>query len=126
MTDLLDEYREQNKQDNKPVVQLLQPREKEQCLIFLRKPNLIKRIDKLIEQSGVIGEENNRISLFCIAASHKMPQTLHALVQGSSGSGKTHLLKQITNLMPVENVIRLTRVTAVSYTHLTLPTICSV
>jgi DNA primase len=115
LTDLLDEYREQSKQENKPIVQLLNPREKEQCLIFLKKPNLIKRIDKLIEQSGVIGEENNRISLFCIAASHKMLQTLHALVQGSSGSGKTHLLKQITNLMPVENVIRLTRVTESSF-----------
>jgi len=44
-----------------------------------------------------------------------MPQTLHALVQGSSGSGKTHLIKQVTNLMPSENVIRLTRVTESSF-----------
>lgn len=115
LTDLLDEYREHGKQEDKVVAPLINPREREQCLTFLRKPNLIQNIDKLIEKSGVIGEESNRISLFCIAASHKMPQTLHALVQGSSGSGKTHLLKQITNLMPVENVIRLTRVTESSF-----------
>ncbi len=115
LTDLLDEYREQDKKEKMPVVQLLNLKEREQCLTFLKKPDLIKSIDKLIEKSGVIGEESNRINLFCIAASHKMPQTLHALVQGSSGSGKTHLLKQITNLMPVENVIRLTRVTESSF-----------
>jgi DNA primase len=115
LTDLLDEYREAGKQIEKPIVPIMDSREREQCLTFLKKPNLIKSIDKLIEKSGVIGEESNRINLFCIAASHKMPQTLHALVQGSSGSGKTHLLKQITNLMPVENVIRLTRVTESSF-----------
>lgn len=115
LTDLLDEYREQGKQEDKAVIPQMNIKEKEQCLSFLRKPNLIQNIDKLIEKSGVIGEERNRISLFCIAASHKMPQTLHALVQGSSGSGKTHLLKQITNLMPGENVIRLTRVTESSF-----------
>lgn len=115
LTDLLDQYREEGKQKSTPSTPILNPREKEQCLTFLRKPNLIQNIDKLIEKSGVIGEENNRIVLFCIAASHKMPQTLHALVQGSSGSGKTHLIKQITNLMPSENVIRLTRVTESSF-----------
>lgn len=115
LTDLLDEYREQGKQESAPSTPILNPREKEQCLTFLGKPNLIQNIDKLIEKSGVIGEENNRIVLFCIAASHKMPQTLHALVQGSSGSGKTHLIKQVTNLMPTENVIRLTRVTESSF-----------
>lgn len=115
LTDLLDEYREQGKQESATSTPIMNPREKEQCLTFLKKPNLIQSIDKLIEKSGVIGEENNRIVLFCIAASHKMPQTLHALVQGSSGSGKTHLIKQITNLMPTENVIRLTRVTESSF-----------
>jgi predicted transcriptional regulator len=44
-----------------------------------------------------------------------MPETLHALVQGSSGSGKTHLVRQITDFMPLENVIRLTRVTESSF-----------
>lgn len=115
LTDLLDEYREQGKAEVKTAVPQMTVREKEQCLSFLRKPNLIQNIDKLIEKSGVIGEETNRIALFCIASAHKMPQTLHALVQGSSGSGKTHLLKQVTNLMPEENVIRLTRVTESSF-----------
>ena len=38
-----------------------------------------------------------------------MPETLHALIQGSSGSGKTRLLKQISDCMPPERVTKLTR-----------------
>lgn len=38
-----------------------------------------------------------------------MTDTLHALIQGSSGSGKTRLLKQVTACMPPEQVTKLTR-----------------
>lgn len=44
-----------------------------------------------------------------------MPDTLHALIQGSSGSGKTRLMKIITDLMPAEDTIRFTRVTDNSF-----------
>jgi len=44
-----------------------------------------------------------------------MPDTLHALVQGSSGSGKTHLILKVAQLMPPEDTITLTRVTDSSF-----------
>jgi energy-coupling factor transporter ATP-binding protein EcfA2/predicted transcriptional regulator len=44
-----------------------------------------------------------------------MPDTLHALIQGSSGSGKSRLLKIICLLMPPEDVICFTRVTESSF-----------
>lgn len=44
-----------------------------------------------------------------------MKETLHALIQGSSGSGKTRLLKIIGNLIPQEDVKRFTRVTESSF-----------
>jgi len=44
-----------------------------------------------------------------------MPDTLHALIQGSSGSGKTRLLKVVSHLMPDEDVKRYTRVTDNSF-----------
>jgi DNA primase len=47
------------------------------------KPNLINRFNDLIGKAGVTGEGNNRIFLFCIASSYKMPDTLHALIQGN-------------------------------------------
>ena len=119
LADLLDEYREQEIKEKEEKEQekhyIIPEIEKEEAFKLLKSNDLIQKINELIGQSGVIGEENNRAFLFCIASSHKMPETLHALVQGSSGSGKTHLVRQITDFMPLENVIRLTRVTESSF-----------
>jgi DNA primase len=112
---LLENYRKQrlenkateNTRREVPVAQATM----NQCLTFLRDTGLVRRLNELIEQSGVAGEETNRLFLFIIASSYKMPDTLHALIQGSSGSGKTRLLKVITQMMPPEDTIRFTRVT---------------
>jgi uridine kinase len=44
-----------------------------------------------------------------------MKKTLHVVVQGSSGSGKTHLIKKIADLMPQERVKRFTRISEKSF-----------
>lgn len=85
------------------------------CIEFLKGENLIEKFNQLIGKAGIVGEETNRILLFIIASSYKMPDTLHALIQGSSGSGKTRLLKIISQLMPEEDVKRYTRVTDNSF-----------
>jgi DNA primase len=113
LCDLLEEHRENgletnNPKDNDPTPDL--PTQSK-CKDFLSKPNLINRINELIGKSGITGEFNNRIFLFIIASSYKMPDTLHALIQGSSGSGKTHLLGKVADLMPQERVERFTRIT---------------
>ncbi|MBL4754725.1 MAG: toprim domain-containing protein [Flavobacteriales bacterium] len=117
LTDLLEAYRDKqlrSEEQQKPVITINTITTKK-CYDFLRKPGLIKNLNKLIGKAGVVGEENNRIFLFGIAASYKMPDTLHALIQGSSGSGKTHLLIKISNLIPAEDCICLTRVTDSSF-----------
>lgn len=121
LTDLLDEYRERQLEDAdrrslvSTATPTILPSEKQRCTTFLNQPGLIQKINQLIEKAGITGESNNRIFLFVIATSYKMPDTLHALIQGSSGSGKTYLARQITDLMPHEDVIRLTRVTENSF-----------
>jgi DNA primase catalytic core len=78
---------------------------------ILKSENLLQKLNILIEQSGIIGEENSRLLLFIIASSYKTKQPLHAIVQGSSGSGKTHLISKIADLIPQEDVLRFTRIT---------------
>lgn len=85
------------------------------CIEFLKSEQLIHKFNQIIGKAGIVGEETNRILLFIIASSYKMPDTLHALIQGSSGSGKTRLLKIISDLMPTEDVKRYTRVTDNSF-----------
>jgi DNA primase len=83
----------------------------ENTVDFLKQKKLLQELNKLIEKSGIIGEENSRLLLFIIASSYKTKSPLHAIVQGSSGSGKTHLISKIADLILQEDVLRFTRIT---------------
>ena len=78
---------------------------------FLKRNQLITNLNQLIGKAGIVGEENSRMLLFLIIISYLNKNPLHALVQGSSGSGKTHIISRIADLMPPEDVLRFTRIT---------------
>ena len=78
---------------------------------FLSQKDLLKSLNQLIEKAGIIGEENSRLLLFLITISYLNKSPLHGIVQGSSGSGKTHIISRIADLMPQEDVLRFTRIT---------------
>jgi hypothetical protein len=67
--------------------------------------------------AGIIGEKNTSKLLFIIASTYKMGYPLHAIVQGSSGSGKSHLINIIGQCLPQEDVLYMTRVTSKSFYH---------
>lgn len=118
LTELLEFYREKKihqKQNNSSTKIEVSTASATKCIEFLKSENLIQKFNKLIGKCGIVGEENNRILLFVIASSYKMQDTLHALIQGSSGSGKTRLLKIISDLMPTEDAKKYTRVTDNSF-----------
>ncbi|MDD3875993.1 MAG: hypothetical protein PHT69_05195 [Bacteroidales bacterium] len=125
LTDLLENHREKlfneeainrtNIDERKELTPIAQ----KQAIEFLKRPNLLERIDKLLEQSGIIGEQQVRLILFIIASSYKMPYTLHALIQGESGGGKTHLINAISECMPAEDVSNLSRITSKSFYYYT-------
>ncbi len=78
---------------------------------FLEQKDLLQNLNKLIEKAGIIGEEQSRLLLFLITISYLNKSPLHGIVQGSSGSGKTHIISRIADLMPQEDVLRFTRIT---------------
>lgn len=112
-TELLERYREeQNKPKEAVQTEIrISPQQEKQGKEFLTKPHLVKRWNEMIGKAGVVGEENNRIFLMAIAITHKMREPLHALIQGSSGSGKTHLMAKVYNFIPPEDKKNFTRVT---------------
>lgn len=119
LTDIVEEYRDRlyakgKEQAGAPVIKI-DPAMVARCRELLSGPDLIERLNQLIGQSGMVGEKTNRLFLFIIATSFKMPDTMHALIQGSTGSGKTHLLERISRLIPQEDVKRFTRVTDSSF-----------
>jgi len=123
LADLLDDYREQKfDEEFNPITDLysekeLTPKAEEKAIEFLSNPKLIQNIDSLLGQSGIVGEEDNRKTLFVIASSYKMPNLLHGLVNGASGEGKSHLINAISECMPQEDVLNMTRITSKSLYH---------
>ena len=123
LTEALEKYRERQYEQAKAILKntrhtgLISNEQKQICLDFLKQPDLIQRIDQLIETAGVVGEERTRKLLFIIASTYKMSDPLHALVQGSSGSGKSHLINCIGQCLPPEDVMSMTRVTSKSFYH---------
>jgi DNA primase len=117
LTDLLEQYREQlQDEEQEGSAKIKVPSDqRSKCLDFLQAPDLVKRLNELIGKAGVAGEEVNRLLLFVVASSFGMTTTLHALIQGASGSGKTRLLRIISELIPEEVVKRYTRVTDGSF-----------
>ena len=118
LTGLLEYYRDKqmhNKANHTSQKVTVKAATASKCIEFLKQEKLIEKLNEYIGRAGIIGEETNRILLFVIASSYKMPDTLHGLIQGSSGSGKTRLLKVISHLIPDEDVKRYTRVTDNSF-----------
>lgn len=123
LADLLEQYRESLfEAEFNPITDLysekeLTPQAGEKAVEFLSKASLFENIDVLLEQSGIVGEEDNRLLLFILASSYKMPYEMHGLIQGSSGEGKSHLINGIAQCMPQEDVMNMTRITSKSLYH---------
>ena len=113
LTDLLESYR-QEKLD-KPHTQISEPGISsaivQKAIELLKKPDLLNQLNRLIEQAGVVGEEKARLFLLPITLSARTKKPLHALIQGSSGSGKTHLLSMLSSFFAEHQKEHFTRVT---------------
>lgn len=110
----LENYRleESKKQENQQQKKhTLTPEEREEAEQFLKSRDLLKKTNELIGQSGVVGEELNRLLMFLIFTSRKTFRPLHIVSFGSSGAGKSHLQEKVAELIPQEDKIEITSLT---------------
>ncbi len=112
LTEELEKYRlnriKETQEDLKPKVKKLTKIETDKAITFLKKPNLLQETNKLIGESGVIGEETNRQIMYLIMTKRKQEQPLHVISFGSSGTGKTHLQEKVSECIPQEDIINIT------------------
>jgi predicted transcriptional regulator len=110
LIEVLEKYRlEQLENTNQqPPTKQLTEKEKSEALQLLQSENLLTTTNNLIGQSGIIGEETNRLIMYLIFSSRKREQPLHIISLGSSGTGKTHLQESIGNLIPDEEKTEIT------------------
>jgi len=116
LTKALENYRfaiiDKSSQAQKPKTKQLTKQEKDQAIKFLKSKNLLEKTNELIGKSGVIGEINNRLLMYLIFTSRKTNNPLHSISLGSSGTGKTHLQSKVSELIPKEDKIEITVLSA--------------
>lgn len=106
----LEKYRleQLENQHTEKEIKPLSEEERKESLELLESETLLERTNQLIEQSGVIGEIDNRLIMYLIFTSRKRSHPLHVVSLGSSGTGKTHLQESIGSLIPDEEKIEIT------------------
>lgn len=97
---------------NAPYRKELSARETKEAETFLKKKNLLEKTNELIGRSGVIGEHTNRLLMYLIFTSRNTNNPLHCISLGSSGVGKTHLQSKVAELIPQEDKVEITVLSA--------------
>jgi len=95
-----------------PYRKELSATEEREATKFLKRKDLLTKTNELIGQSGVIGEIDNRLLMYLIFTSRKTKNPLHCISLGSSGVGKTHLQSKVSELIPEEDKIEITVLSA--------------
>jgi predicted transcriptional regulator len=116
LTDLLEQYRldeiEKQGASQNDKRKILTAEEQQQARLYLSAPNLMERTREDIGKAGVIGEGTNRLLMYLIFTSRKRETPLHVISLGSSGIGKTHLQEKVSALIPEEDKMESTSLTA--------------
>jgi len=94
--------------ENKITAKQLTAKERKEAEAFLKTNNLLQATNNKIGQSGMIGEESNRLLMYIIFTSRKLAQPLHIVSLGASGTGKTHLQEKVGELIPEEDKVEIT------------------
>jgi predicted transcriptional regulator len=116
LTSALEQYRidylAAEQQEHQIQIKQLSKKELQETTKFLKSKDLLQKTNALIGQSGVIGEETNRLLMYLIFTSRKTANPLHCISLGSSGVGKTHLQSKVAELIPEEDKIEITVLSA--------------
>lgn len=116
LTHELENYRfvllQKIEESHKPFTKELTTAEIKEAEKLLKKEGLLALTNEYIGRSGVIGEETNRLLMYLLFTSRKTSNPLHCISLGSSGVGKTHLQSKVAELIPQEDKVEITVLSA--------------
>ena len=116
LTHELENYRfillQKMEESHKPFVKQLSVSEEKEAIDFLTREELLTRTNAYIGKSGVIGEQTNRLLMYLLFTSRLTANPLHCISLGSSGVGKTHLQSKVAELIPQEDKVEITVLSA--------------
>ena len=96
-----------------PVVSMTD-REREEAMELLRDPRLLDRVARDIGRCGVVGEETNTLVGYLAATSRLLEAPLAVVIQSTSAAGKTSLMDGVLALMPDEQLVQFSAMSAQS------------
>ncbi|HLP30650.1 MAG TPA: toprim domain-containing protein, partial [Geothrix sp.] len=96
------------------AVPLMPEAERREALALLQDPDLVGRILRDFEALGVVGESMNKLTAYLACVSRKMERPLGLLIQSTSAAGKTALMDAVIGLLPPEEYVRYSAMTAQS------------
>jgi len=116
LTAALENYRflllDKQAEASKPYIKELTPTQQSEAIAYLKQSGLLGQTNEDIGRSGVMGERVNRLLMFLIFTSRKLSNPLHCISLGSSGVGKTHLQSKVAELIPDEDKVEITVLSA--------------
>lgn len=86
---------------------------------LLLDPHLIDRVLSDIASVGVVGEVDLAATIYLQGCSRLLGSPLSVRVQGTSSSGKSHVIEKVASLFPVEHVLKATDLTPNALYYLT-------
>jgi DNA primase len=107
----LERYRQERTEQQKPKTEkekILTEARKQELLKLLQGKNLFQKLNELIGQTGVVGEDINRLIAWTVFTSRLMQTPLHIICLGASGTGKTYLQEKISELIPKRHKVSFT------------------
>ena len=95
-----------------PAPVTLTETEREEAMAFLTQPDLVGAILSDMAALGSVGEEDAKLMVYLIGTSRKQKKPLAGVVLSQSGAGKSSLIALTQVLMPPEDVVYFSRVSA--------------
>ena len=105
-------FSQQNQDKEKKV--LLSEKEREEAIAYLKQPDLLHRLLKDFELSGIVGEEINKLVGYLAATSRKFEKPLAIIIQSTSAAGKSALMEAILSFIPEEERVQYSAMTGQS------------
>jgi DNA primase len=97
--------------DSKEVSEMTEAQRSE-ALAFLNEPGLVHRLQADMEALGHVGEEKGKLLAYLVGISRRLENPLSAIIRSQSGAGKSGMARLVASLVPPEDVIHYSRVSA--------------
>ena len=100
-----------------PVEDDMSQEDQAQALALLTDPDLAGRVQNDITAMGVVGEDLSKLLVYIVATSRRTDEPLALVVVSRSSAGKSYEVQQVCELIPPEDHLPYTRVSAKAFFH---------